>query len=73
MPIYEYVCQECETTYERLVRSSSERIECPKCGSGRKTLQFSTFSSPNGSASSSTESSSAGGSCGCTPRGCGCH
>ena len=73
MPIYEYVCQECETTYERLVRSDSERIECPKCGSGKKKLQFSVFASPkpNGSAASSSESAAS--SCACTPRSCGCH
>ncbi|HUK53204.1 MAG TPA: zinc ribbon domain-containing protein [Candidatus Binatia bacterium] len=72
MPIYEYVCQDCENTYEHLVRSSAERVECPKCGSGRKKLQFSTFSSPKpaGAAESSTSSAS---SCACTPRSCGCH
>lgn len=73
MPIYEYVCEDCETTYERLVRSSSERIECPRCGSRRKQLQFSTFSSPNGAATESPVSSSALSSCACTPRSCGCH
>jgi len=72
MPIYEYVCKDCETTYELLVRSSSEHVACPKCGSGRKELQFSTFSSPNGSASAESPSSG-GGSCACTPRSCGCH
>jgi putative FmdB family regulatory protein len=70
VPIYEYICQDCETSYERLVRSSSERIECPKCGSGRKQMKF---SSPNGAASAGSETSSAAGSCACTPRGCGCH
>ena len=76
MPIYEYLCKDCDTTYERLVRSSAERVECPKCGSGRKELQFSTFSSLNGSGpgnSASSSSSSAASSCACTPRSCGCH
>ncbi|HXZ19572.1 MAG TPA: FmdB family zinc ribbon protein [Candidatus Acidoferrales bacterium] len=76
MPIYEYICQDCETSYERLVRSKAEHIECPRCGSGRKQLKFSTFSSPNGSASGGSESSSSSGatdSCACTPRSCGCH
>jgi len=72
MPIYEYTCEDCKTTYERLVRSSSERVACPKCGSGRKQLQFSTFSSPNGASGDSAASSTAG-SCACTPRSCGCH
>jgi putative FmdB family regulatory protein len=73
MPIYEYTCEDCKTTYERLVRSSNERVACPKCGSGRKQLQFSTFSSPNGSASGDSVGSSAAASCACTPRSCGCH
>lgn len=73
MPIYEYVCQECQTTYERLVRSSAERVECPKCGSGRKSLQFSTFSSPKPDGASGATEASAASSCACTPRSCGCH
>ena len=73
MPIYEYLCKDCDTTYERLVRSSTDKIECPKCGSAKKELQFSVFASskPNGSASAS--SSGAASSCACTPRSCGCH
>jgi putative FmdB family regulatory protein len=72
MPIYEYVCDDCRTPYERLVRSSEENIACPKCGSVRKQLRFSTFSSPKTSASADSAPSSAG-SCACAPRSCGCH
>jgi putative FmdB family regulatory protein len=74
MPIYEYVCNDCETLYERLVMSASQKIECPKCASGRHTLQLSVFSagkSSNGSASASA--SSASGGCACTPSTCGCN
>ena len=76
MPIYEYVCEECKNHYEKIVRGNGESVACPKCGSGRKALQFSVFSSPrdagsNGTASSSVSESSAG--CGCTPSSCGCH
>jgi len=73
VPIYEYVCQDCETTYERLVRSSAERVACPKCGSARKQLQFSTFSSPKANGASAAGEASSAGSCACTPRSCGCH
>jgi len=75
MPIYEYVCQDCDTTYERLVRSNSDAIACPKCGSSKKELQFSVFASakPNGASASESASSSAASSCACTPRSCGCH
>jgi len=73
MPIYEYLCKDCDTTYERLVRSSADKVACPKCGSGKKELQFSVFASskPNGSGSASASSSAS--SCACTPRSCGCH
>ena len=75
MPIYEYVCDDCATRYEKLVRSNGEAIACPKCGSKEATLQFSTFSTAtSGKDSSSTDTGSfSGGACGCTPRGCGCH
>jgi putative FmdB family regulatory protein len=32
MPIYEYRCQGCETTFEVLVRGGST-VTCPQCGS----------------------------------------
>jgi putative FmdB family regulatory protein len=77
MPIYEYVCDDCNLRYERIVRNG-DRVACPKCGSGRKTLQFSVFSSPRDAGSTSTSSSGtpdsgAGSGCGCTPSSCGCH
>lgn len=73
MPIYEYVCNDCDTRYERIVMSSDQEIACPKCESKRHTLQLSVFSagkSSNGSATSSSASTS--GACGCTPHSCGC-
>ena len=44
MPIYEYVCNDCQTRYERIVMSSCQEIACPKCESKRHTLQLSVFS-----------------------------
>jgi putative FmdB family regulatory protein len=32
MPIYEYRCRECDTTFELLVRSGTT-VTCPACGS----------------------------------------
>ena len=79
MPIYEYVCEECATRFERVVMSKNGKPECPKCGSRKAALQFSVFaahggngSSTSSSGSSDSESASAS-SCACTPRGCGCH
>jgi putative FmdB family regulatory protein len=73
MPIYEYVCQECESRYERLTLSGNGKPECPKCGSKRSTLQFSVFAAhtDNGTSTHSTAPASGSG-CGCTPRTCGC-
>jgi putative FmdB family regulatory protein len=78
MPIYEYVCDECKTRYERIVTASNGKAECPKCGSKRSTIQFSTFAARTGngasaSSNASDESASSASGCGCTPHSCGCH
>ena len=54
MPIYEYVCQECETRYEKFVRSRTAKVElkCPSCGSPHGEKAFSAFSTRGGSSSS---------------------
>ncbi len=46
MPIFEYRCKECGTTFEALVFSSnSDEIECEKCGSKETEKLMSTFAS----------------------------
>jgi len=82
MPIYEYVCDDCQKRYERVVMSATQSITCPHCQSARHMLQLSVFSagkstsgsgSPGGSSGGSSFSgSSSGGGC-CPPGGCGCH
>ncbi len=42
MPIYEYICKECEHGFEALVYGS-EKAECPKCHSKKLTPQLSVF------------------------------
>jgi putative FmdB family regulatory protein len=76
MPIYEYVCDECKSRYERIITAKNGEPECPKCGNRRSTIQFSTFAARTGNGASSTPSSNsadASSACGCTPRTCGCH
>lgn len=76
MPIYEYLCDDCQTPYEKLVMSSKSPIACPKCGSKKHTQQFSKFSTTNSSSSSASSSDSSPSSSGpaCNrPGGCGCH
>lgn len=74
MPIYEYVCDECETHFERIVINKQQEIACPKCASKKATIQLSVFATSNGgngaSAKTSNSSFSGGGCCG---GGCGCH
>lgn len=73
MPIFEYVCEECETRHERIVMSSGSAVACPKCGSRKQAVQFSVFAAPANGSKSGGSSASSGSSCGCTPRTCGCH
>jgi len=44
MPIFEYLCDDCGTRFEKLVRRSDDQVLCPQCGESHLTTQFSTFS-----------------------------
>jgi putative FmdB family regulatory protein len=75
MPIYEYICDDCETPFERIVFNKNQEIACPKCAGKKNTVQLSVFSAPNGngngaSAAPSSQAPSGGSCCG---GGCGCH
>jgi putative FmdB family regulatory protein len=40
MPIYEYQCESCEDTFEKLVfKGDDEGIDCPSCG-GKKVKRL---------------------------------
>jgi putative FmdB family regulatory protein len=41
MPIYEYRCEPCDHTFETLIRTPSDVVHCPKCGTIELTKQFS--------------------------------
>ena len=43
MPIYEYICLECESRFDELVQGSDAEVACPECGSRRVKRLFSTF------------------------------
>jgi putative FmdB family regulatory protein len=53
MPIFEYVCKECQHQFEALVYGK-EKAECPKCRSKKLEPKLSVFavSAKGGSASS---------------------
>jgi len=48
MPIYEYVCSECDVKFEQMrpLRESGQTAECPKCHkpARRKISTFAAFS-----------------------------
>ena len=72
MPIYEYVCEDCNTQFEKIVINRQQEISCPKCSSKKAAIQLSVFSSAvAGSPKSSSGSSGGGGAC--CGGGCGCH
>jgi putative FmdB family regulatory protein len=68
MPIYEYVCADCEEKFEAYVRSFGQAVACPACRSGEVQKQLSSFAF----AAAPGTSPSAGGGCGCGRGGCGC-
>lgn len=68
MPIFEYICKECDHQFEALVYGS-EKASCPKCQSKKLKPQLSVFAvSAKGSSSASRPAAGPCGSCG-DPRG----
>ncbi len=60
MPIYEFVCLDCDKVFESLVMSSDSEVRCPGCDSTRLERLMSTF------ARAAAESASLGGCSGGT-------
>ena len=75
MPIYEYICEDCQTHFEKIVLNKQQEIACPKCAGKRNSIQLSVFSAANGSGNASTKPSGglSGGGGGCCGGGCACH
>jgi putative FmdB family regulatory protein len=69
MPIFEYICQECNHEFEALV-FGRDKAQCPKCKSRKLSPQLSVFAmstkamSGKGMASATPSTSGACGSCG---------
>lgn len=74
MPIREFVCNQCATDFEKIVRASqsSEDIVCPSCGSHLLERKLSSFAAHSGSshAAAPAPMCPGGGVCG-TPGMCG--
>ena len=73
MPIYEYRCESCQSSFEALVTRSEPQAECPGCGSQNLAREMSVFASSvsggNGAAQTASPAPAPRG-CG---SGCGCH
>ena len=70
MPIYEYVCMECESHFEELVRGE-EAVACPDCTATNVVKQFLSFAVHGVSKPASVRASGGGGG-GCCGGSCGC-
>ena len=68
MPIYEFVCMECEHHFEELLRLNEADPDCPDCGSPKARRQLSVFAA-HGAAEQPSFGGAAGGCCGGN---CGC-
>lgn len=62
MPIFEFLCQECGSPFEELLRSASkiDEVTCPECGSTKVIKQISIFASQSAGSSSGFSTTSAG-------------
>jgi len=70
MPIYEYVCMECESHFEEFVRNG-EAVSCPDCEASNVRKQLSVFAThgtaeqPSYGGTMPSGGGCCGGSCGC--------
>jgi putative FmdB family regulatory protein len=62
MPIFEYVCQECDHQFEAIVQGS-QKAHCPKCASKKLEQQISRFG-VSGPREASVADSASAGACG---------
>ena len=72
MPLYEYVCPNCEAKFEKLrPMTDGYQSECPTCGTGspRVLSVFAAFSKGSEGETAAVGGSGCGGPC---PTGCSC-
>jgi putative FmdB family regulatory protein len=65
MPIFEYLCEDCGSKFERLVRRpGGDEVLCPSCGQSHLEQQHSTFAAhSNGHAAAGKSFDQGMGSC----------
>jgi putative FmdB family regulatory protein len=74
MPIFEYLCRECDHRFETSVLNA-QKSKCPKCESKRLEQQLSSFAVGGDRATARAESAASPGACGSCgdPRGPGAY
>jgi putative FmdB family regulatory protein len=65
MPIFEYVCGDCGTRFEKILQHWDDPTDCSKCQSAKVTRQISTFAVGAPSNGGSISAGEACGPCGC--------
>lgn len=70
MPLYEFICRNCQEKFEKLCSAACEisSITCPKCGQQKAEKRFSMFAtnSKSGSGSGNFRSSAPASGSGCS-------
>ncbi|NMC02884.1 MAG: zinc ribbon domain-containing protein [Chloroflexi bacterium] len=68
MPIYEYICQDCQYRFDarRSMADADRPIACPKCGGTHARRGLSRFMVIGGGAAGSSEFSAGGSGGGCS-------
>ena len=71
MPVYEYLCEDCDTKFEELIRSDSdeETLTCSHCKSASVVRLFSAFGFSSGNSFVSSSENS-GGCSSCSSHNC---
>ncbi|HKS96649.1 MAG TPA: zinc ribbon domain-containing protein [Terriglobia bacterium] len=70
MPIFEYRCRDCGTTFERIVSSNrTDSVKCRKCESSHVDKLLSTFAVAGGSLKTFSSEPGPCGACGAPRRG----
>ena len=69
MPLFEFKCRECGTTFEKIVPSSNTRVDCKECESSNVDKLLSVFAVGPSSRSTASYEPGPCGACGAAQRG----
>ncbi len=70
MPIYEFICNDCNEEFEELILGSSPEIKCPKCSSQDCSKKVSAFAFKSGANFVGTGKRAASNCAGCSSTNC---